>query len=144
MKKKLVAMCMAAMMAFGAAAPAYAANTSDTEYEFYITATYRRTEAREKTNTTKVYTCYDQGPAQLAFQVWASNGGSSTGTNATTGKRQTAYVRKGVQSSITNKVKEWGYSYAYLKVNSADESGVGSTAHGVWSPDSSRVYTVVN
>ena len=144
MRKKLVAMCMAAMMALGAAAPAYAANTSDTEYEFYITATYRRTEAREKTNTTKVYTCYDQGPAQLAFQVWASNGGSSTGTNATTGKRQTAYVRKGVQSSITNKVKEWGYSYAYLKVNSADESGVGSTAHGVWSPDRSRVDTVVN
>ena len=143
-------MCMAAMMALGAAAPAYAAyaayaaNTSDTEYEFYITATYRRTEAREKTNTTKVYTCYDQGPAQLAFQVWASNGGSSTGTNATTGKRQTAYVRKGVQSSITNKVKEWGYSYAYLKVNSADESGVGSTAHGVWSPDSTQVYNVAN
>ena len=32
MKKKLVAMCMAAMMALGATAPAYAANTSDTEY----------------------------------------------------------------------------------------------------------------
>lgn len=144
MRKKLVAMCMAAMMALGAAAPAYAANTSDTEYEFYITATYQRTAARKKTDTTKVYTCYDQGPAQLAFQAWASNGGSSTGTNATTGDRKTAYVRRGVQSSITNKVKEWGYSYAYLKVNSADESGVGSTAHGVWSPDSSRVYTVVN
>ena len=111
---------------------------------FNITATYQRTAARAKTNTTKVYTCYDEGPAQLAFQVWASNGGSSTGTNATTGESKTAYVRRGVPSSITNKVKEWGYSYAYLKVNSADESGVGSTAHGVWSPDSSRVYTVVN
>ena len=63
MKKKLVAMCMAAMMALGATAPAYAANTSDTEYEFYITATYQRTAARKKTDTTKVYTCYDQGPA---------------------------------------------------------------------------------
>ena len=110
MKKKLVAMCMAAMMALGATAPAYAANTSDTEYEFYITATYQRTAARKKTDTTKVYTCYDQGPAQLAFQAWASNGGSSTGTNATTGDEKTAYVRRGVQSSITNKVKEWGYS----------------------------------
>ena len=144
MKKKLVAMCMAAMMALGATAPAYAANTSDTEYEFTITAAYKRTEAREKTNTTKVYTRYNKGPAQLAFQVWASNGGSSTGTNATTGTTKTAYVKKGVQSSITNKVKEWSYSYAYLRVNSADESGVGSTVHGVWSPDSSRVYTVVN
>ena len=142
MRKKLVAMCMAAMMALGATAPAYAANTSDTEYEFYITATYKRTEAREKTNTTKVYTCYDQGPSQLAFQVWGSNGRSSTGTNATTGSK--VYINRGVKTSITNMVKEWGYSYAYLRVNSADESGVGLVAHGVWSPDSTRNYNVVN
>ena len=56
MRKKLVAMCMAAMMSLGATTPAYAANTSDTEYEFYITATYQRTAARKKTDTTKVYT----------------------------------------------------------------------------------------
>ena len=142
MRKKLVVMCMAAMMALGATAPAYAANTSDTEYEFYITATYQRTESREKTNSTKVYTQYDKGPWHLAFQTYGATSRNGAGSNQTKGK--TAYVEKGVASSITNYINECGYTYAYLRVNSADEDGMGYTAHGVWSPDSSRNYYVVN
>ena len=142
MRKKLVAMCMAAMMALGAAAPAYAANTSDMEYEFYITATYKRTPGREKTNTTKVYTYYYDGPWHLAFQTYGATSENGAGTNKTKGG--TVYIEKDDPSSITNYIKEDGFSYAYLRVNSADEDGMGYTARGVWSPDSSRNYHVVN
>ena len=143
MKKKFLAFCMAVTMVSSMAIPVNAANTGDTEYWFKITAAYQKTEAREKTNTTKVYTYYTEGPAKLAFQTWASvNDNNNSGTNATVGG--TVYLRKGVRYSITNKIKEWGYSYAYLRVNSADESGLGMSAYGVWSPDSSRNYTVSN
>ena len=56
MRRKLVAMCTAAMMALGATAPAYAANTSDTEYVvLHYGDVSEKQAARKKTDTTKVY-----------------------------------------------------------------------------------------
>lgn len=46
--------------------------------------------------------------------------------------------------SLSNYIYEQNYSKAYLKINAADENGVGSWAEGVWSPDSTRNYDVVN
>lgn len=142
MKKKFLAFFMAVTLVSSMAVPVNAANTGDTEYEFYITATYQRTSAREKTNSTKVYTMYDKGPWHLAFQTYGATSRNGAGSNQT--KEGTAYVERGVASSITNYINECGYTYAYLRVNSADEDGIGYNAHGVWSPDSSRNYNVVN
>ena len=78
----------------------------------------------------------------MAFQTYGATSENGAGTNKTKGG--TVYIEKDDPSSITNYIKEDGFSYAYLRVNSADEDGMGYTARGVWSPDSSRNYHVVN
>ncbi len=122
--------------------PALAANTSDTSWRFTVTGKPSNTEARSKDNNTKVYVYYTVGASETAFQVWGTNGSSGTGTNTTRGT--TAYVDKNERSSITNFVNEQGYSNAYLRVTATSEANVGVFTSGVWSPDSTKNYTIVN
>ena len=141
MIKKFAVLFMTAALAVGAVVPSYA-NTYDKNYAFTVRAKHYVTPAYSKDGSTKVYAYYTVGPSSLAFQTWGTNSGNSSGANCT--RNGMAYVKKNNKSSITNYIYEQNYSKAYLKINAADENGVGSWAEGVWSPDSTRNYDVVN
>lgn len=61
--------------------------------------------------------------------------------------QKNATVKKGVPSSITNycyEHKKSNYTYVLAKVGFKSSSSVTGSVEGVWSPDSTKNYTIVN
>ena len=138
MKKKLLVMFMTTAIAISVVAgfsfASSAGNTTDTEYEFYNSNSTGNTSGRSKTNTTKTYIYPKYGPA-LNYTVQ----GSKTGSNWEN-RSSSHTVYNGTKASFTNFVYENGEAYARLHLEKTTTAYVWS--RGVWSPDSTRNYTI--
>lgn len=136
-RKKLVALVCAltAVLSINAA-PVSAANTEDMKYEYTVgnNALWHSTNARNKTNTSKVYVKPAKSPSKKTkVQTYCYAGG--TKVNKT--KKGTVTLSNGQAYGITNYVYEQGDKKSgkvsmWLRVKPT--SGVGVT-NGVWSPD---------
>lgn len=104
---------------------------------------------RYKNGSTSVYV-YNKGSNNASVSVYGenSNGGLAYGDVSTYYYSSGGYsyhstvsltVQAGQQATIRQFINELGYSYAHLCVGNV----YGST-NGVWSPDSTRDYTVIN
>lgn len=151
MKKRVLAILLTTIVLIGSGNGlkyAYAANTSDEPFRFVVAdnkGTFGKVNPRDKQNSTKVYVKVDSSP-DLYTQV-RTYGDRNTGKFYNETKSGTAVLRRGVPSSITNYCYEHrkaNCSYVLVQIglrsNSASKGGV----QGVWSPDSTRNYTVVN
>ncbi|MFO7296009.1 MAG: hypothetical protein C0P72_008300 [Clostridia bacterium] len=124
-----------------------AANVTDTYFYFYLSGNnWRYTEGRAKENTTSVYVHLQEAPIYFVYaraEGYRTASGSTTGTyywyNDTIGGD--VVLPKGQQSSIRTLIYERGGRIARLGIKQFTEDGV---AYGVWSPDSTRQYVVVN
>ena len=97
-------------------------NTSDTEYYFYNTSPNGHSIAREKMNTSKVYVHPTGGPA-LKYNVEGFHSSINTWMD-----RSNSFVyENGERSARLGFVRQ---SYVPLRT------------FGLWSPDSSRNYTI--
>lgn len=149
MKKKLMAsMLMMGMLLTSPTITGYAANTSDTIYRVNVntaTGDFKTVQERDKQNNSKVYVKVTSSPYKYVHVQTHGNRNTSTYYNETVGV--TATVQRGVASSITNYCYEHKKSnYTYVLVRLKLRSGSSSTGwvEGVWSPDSTKNYTVVN
>ena len=146
--KRIAALVLAGVMVFGNATPAMAANVKDASFKFSAGTKYTASEKRQKTNTTSVYVRVDSSKAKSRIQVYGEIPTGQSGTmkwkncNCKTKDGRTYVIaRPGVSSSIRTVVYEKGGRSAKLKGRS--DSGKTGTA-GVWSPDSTRQYKVLN
>lgn len=112
-----------------------AGNTSDTSYSFYNAIVDDYTDGRAKLDSTKVYIYPNSGPALYYTVQGGSNGSWSNRSNR-------HVVNNGVQASFTNFVYENNEHSARLHLERL--STAYDTTYGVWSPDSSRNYTIFN
>ena len=110
-------------------------NTSDTEYSFRYSYSYGNSIAREKRNTTKVYVHPTSGPA-IKYNVE----GFHSSTNTWMDRSNSFVIGSGIQASITNYVYENGERSA--RIGFVRQSYVPLQSFGLWSPDSSRNYTI--
>lgn len=130
---------------------ASAANVKDTPYAFTVSGRAGRTGYRDKTNTTPVYMYYTTGTyssVRANPMGWmisddadlAALPHGATRSNGSTVKF--VYVKKNVKSSIRTLLYESGYSSdVFIEVTSYNASS-SDYIKGVWSPDSTRTYTV--
>lgn len=141
--KKAACMLMACTIMLTPAVSVQAATGNVTDTSFSGTTSFT-VNPREKRTSTKVYVYITKAPTKyINVQVLGNRNTASSWYNETKGT--TAKVTKGVKSSITNYAYEnRGANNTYvlvkLKVSTADSG----TISGVWSPDSTQNYTVVN
>lgn len=142
-KKGLAAMLIAGALIVGNTFPVLAANTADTTFRFSAGTSYTESTAREKTNTTSVYVKLDATRTSAQIMVYGYTPNSSGTMYWINQTVNSTYVtaRPGVASSIRSNVYERGGRSAQLRGRSV--SGTSITG-GVWSPDSTKTYTVLN
>lgn len=102
-------------------------------------------QERDKQNNTKVYVNITASPTQYTRVQTYGNRNTTNFYNETKGTYAT--VKKGVPSSITNycyEHKKSNYTYVLAKVGFKSSSSVTGSVEGVWSPDSTKNYTIVN
>lgn len=122
-----------------------AANTADTEYSFTVDPKVERfTAKRAKTNSTSLYVFYTSGVSWMKVSGYATvtnSDGSFTRVNKTLNKY--GIINKGMKASLRTTIFESGYNNAQLGMIgiNIDEALL---TRGVWSPDSTQKYTVVN
>lgn len=132
----------------GSAMTVMAANTSDTEYRINVESSsgaFKGVMERDKQNDSKVYVNIYSAPTQYTQVRTYGNRNSSVFYNETGGT--TAVVKRGVQSSITNycyENRKSNYTYVLTQVRFRSNASTTGTVTGVWSPDSTKNYTVVN
>ena len=132
----------------GNAIPAYAANVTDTTYEVNVSSSsglFTQVSPRDKHNNSKVYVNISESPYTYVHVRVYGNRNGVIYHNETVGT--TATVKKGVASSITNNCYEHkadGESTVLAKVGFRSASSLTGKVKGVWSPDSTKNYTVVN
>lgn len=140
MKKKIITLLMTATLVLsgvsGMTMSVSAANTKDRDYSFDNRNTTGYTSWLNKDNDSKVYVYPESGPL-LNYRVEGryNSGESDSYSNW-------VQIPNGVQGSITNYVNEKGKNQARLKVKRTAYAQVWTK--GVWSPDSTRNYTVFN
>lgn len=141
MKKKLIMLALAGMMGVstfgGIALTASAANVEDKPFTFDNRNSTGNSEWRDKNDTTKVYVYPTAGP-KIFYTVQGMNGQYGTARD----RSNVVAIPQGVQGSITNQVREKGDDRARLKYQRITTGYV--TTSGVWSPDSTRNYTIFN
>lgn len=129
--------------------PTVIANTENTSYHFNLGGSYSSTAAtggRFKEDSTSLFVW----PTSVNFDMcriygegaYYYSGPWADGSSLTIGGF--GIVRQGdenVPLSLMTYINEWGYSYARLTAWQCSQSGWMS---GVWSPDSTRVYTYCN
>lgn len=140
-KNKIVTFMLAGMIGLttfgGITITSYAANTEDKKFSFDNSSSSGTCAWREKNNTTKVYVYPTSGPKGL-YTVQGK-----TGVNGSVADRSNCVaIPQGVQGSITNTVRENNNDWARLKFNRITTGRV--VTSGVWSPDSTRNYTIYN
>ncbi len=124
---------------------AFAANTKDTgftDFELKTSEWYYCITPRDKTNTTPVYLYYTKG-IYNAVRVRAFGQTSYSGSRIDCTWYNGKYVSyvtctKDTKYSIRSKIYEDGYRWASLGFWSQYPDKI----TGVWSPDSTRTYTV--
>lgn len=150
-RKKILAILAATIMVttIGETVPVMAANTADTTYRVTVESSmgvFKSVLERDKQNNSKVYVNISTSPTLYTrVRVYGSRN-TSVFYNETRGT--TAVVQKGVPSSITNycyENRKPNFTYVLTKVGfRSSSSSISGPVEGVWSPDSSREYTVVN
>lgn len=141
MKKRLMMLMMVCALAIsgigGMTLTANAANTEDKPYSFNNSNAYGVSEWRDKNDTTKVYVYPKSGP-----DIYYTVQGKESSTGSAANRSNTVIIPLGVQGSITNTVREKGGTYARLQFQRIITSYV--STQGVWSPDSTKNYTIFN
>lgn len=96
-------------------------------------------------NDSKVYVNISSSPSKyIQVRAYGSRNTSSF-YNETVGT--TATVQRGIASSITNNIyehKKSNYTYVLARVGFRSGSSSKGYVVGVWSPDSTKNYTIVN
>lgn len=143
-----LAVVAAIMGATGNTMPVFAANVSDTPYTINVqssSGSFRGVQERDKQNNTKVYVNISSSPTLYTQVRTYGNRNTTTFYNETKGT--TATVKRGVPSSITNycyENKKSNYTYVLAQVRFRSNSSTTGAVTGVWSPDSTKNYTIVN
>lgn len=141
MKKRIAKIiCAAVLVALtfsGTTMLSSAANTVDKPFSFDNRNTSTTSSWREKQDYSKVYVYPKAGP-KIYYTVQGKTGEYGSVAN----RSNIVAIPQGVQGSITNQVKESGNDYARLKFKRITTAYV--ITSGVWSPDSSRTFTVFN
>lgn len=149
--KKVTTILAAGILAtsFIGAMPVQAANVSNKDirgvYVNGANSTFKDAAWSYKENSTKVYLLVTSSP-NMYTQVQV-HGSRSTGTYYNETKGTTATVTRTVESSITNYVFEHraaGAKTVACKLKLRSNSNTAGEVSGVWSPDSTKNYTVVN
>lgn len=139
MKKKLMMFMMVCSLAIsgisGMTLTVNAGNIQNKNYSYSNSSTYGFCDWEYKSNDTKVYVYPKSGP-DIYYTVQGRYGLNGSIEN----RSNTVIVPLGVQGSITNLVHESDDTYARLKFQRLNTSYV--STQGVWSPDSSRNYTI--
>jgi len=141
--KKVIGMLLAGVMLMSTV-PVFAdAETYDVKFTVWTSGAgaEKKIATRPKRNTTKVYTRVNTSP-QKRMQVRVYGVFNVNYINKTTGG--VAYVNRGTNSSITNGIYEAGYRRASMAFRTTGGENYYGTASGIWSPDSTQNYTVVN
>ena len=136
MKTLVASLLVVTTVCLGMFSSAFAGNTQDTNYQFHNTNTRGTTDGRPKNDTTKVYVHPTSGPA-LTYSVRGANNADGDGVIVVSGSFT---IYNGTQASITNRVYEEGKPYAQLHFERTVYAD--AWTYGVWSPDSTRNYTV--
>ena len=151
MKKRIIAILAGAILILEGTLMVGAAETADQSFSFMLTSSQYSAgsgpsgrilpiKIRSKTNKTSVYTKITTAPASYVLaRAYGDRGTGSCVYNETLGTN--ARVSKNVQSSIRSNVYENGGRFCLLKLKG---DGSSSAVSGIWSPDSTRQYTVVN
>lgn len=137
MKEKIVVAIFAIVLAFsglvGFSTAVNAGNTTDTQYSFLNTNTVGYTDGRVKVDATKVYIHPTSGPG-LEYKVQGSDGsGWNTRSNS-------HVVYSGTKASFTNYVYE--NQEILARIYWTRTQFAYANTYGVWSPDSTKNYTV--
>lgn len=147
LKRTLTVVLAVIMMASMMVIPAFAANTTDTDFWYHVATTndFPRITGREKTDTSPVYVYVDQ--STYSFVRVQAIGQSTTSPTCTNYRNCTyyggtivPYVRcnRDVGYSVSSMINEYEWTYATLGFQSA---GSGSdTVTGWWSADSSKTH----
>lgn len=136
--KVLLTLCMISLLSIGSfGRTTHAAEVDNSPFSFD-----NRTESgygswRPKTNTTKVYVYPQSGP-KIFYTIQGKTGEYGTVAN----RSNMVAIPQGVEGSVTNTVCEAGNTYARLKFQRITTGYVMTS--GVWSPDSTRNYTIYN
>lgn len=146
MKNKILSLLMLGLMVFsgmaGLSINVHAAesnpNVADTRFSFDNRNTSANGAIRRKYNNSKVYVYPTAGP-QIRYQVYGCK--SEKGASASY-QSNIVTIPMGTQGSITNKVNENGYTYAFIKFSRNSIAYV--TTSGWWSPDSTKNYVIFN
>lgn len=100
---------------------------------------------RRKDDYSSVYV-YNQGSNRVSVSVYGEGSANGRGYGDVSSypgysshKTTSLTVEPGQRASILQFIKEKGYSYAHLCVGN-----VYGPSYGVWSPDSTKDYTVIN
>lgn len=148
---KIVAMLLGVFLCItNITVPAHAAETKDTAFSFTVSGTAGCTSKRTKTNSTPVYVYYDKGIYEkIRVSAWgymvtddADLAALAKNRTRCNGKYVNyVYVQKEITTSIRTYLYETNcYEDVHLKIQSHNASSK-DTVSGVWSPDSTRVYT---
>lgn len=135
-KKIVSTMLVAMVLCTGMFSSVFAGNVRDESYTFHNTNTSGNSTWREKTDSTKVYVYPTSGP-ELEYTVQGANDGYGNGSINVSGTHR---ISNGVQGSITNNVYERGKPWA--RIHFTRTTYANTNTYGVWSPDSTRNYTV--
>lgn len=126
-----------------------AANTTDESWTYQAeinNSTEIFLNKRNKNNSTKIYVKWTSSYGGNISAIWVSPYGTRNNNNTflpagTMAGGNATYAMPGPgQYSITNCVNELGMTYASVAMKA--KTGYG-TAYGVWSPDSTRNYTIL-
>lgn len=143
--KRIISLCCAIIAILSVlTVSAFANNHTDEGFAFWIyPPSLSLLGSRAKTDTTPVYLYITSSTSD---KVWVSTVGCTesldnfvnlTCVNGAIKNHVTCYV--GTKYSVHSFIYEYGYSYASLEFESADDSIV--YLAGVWSPDSVGTYT---
>lgn len=123
-----------------------AANTTDTSFtKIAYTSNWNFAGERRKYNSTPVYVYYTSGTySSVKCRVMGYTTDGLSWANVTRSNGNAAsyvWLSKGTQHSIRSLCYENGWTYATPEFQSSS-STKNDTISGVWSPDSTKVYTV--
>lgn len=135
----------------GSTFPVHAANVKDTTVSIRVdsvSSSFKTASTRPKENNSKVYVKLTSSPTTyIQVRTYGNRKTSSTYYNETNGI--TATVQRSIPSSITNFIyenrnKKSGNSTLRAQLRLRSNTSASGIVTGVWSPDSTKNYTVVN
>lgn len=144
-KNSIVTIAMAMMLSvtavvgFGTNAKAAAGNTGNKQYSYSNIDPIGSCEWRTKNNATKVYVYPTAGP-KIYYEANGRKKNSITGQYEKIAGSYSYAIPTGTQGSITNWINEKGGTEARLVMSRISYSRLDTS--GVWSPDSTRNYTI--